>query len=218
MAQRMKDTVHGWVRENYDGVCVDDIINIICQFYLIRIHSNILSSNEQSLLYNLLFGEIKQHKGNENMKSIITELLYRGSKNGFSASKFHDLCDNKGATLVIIHNEYDHIFGGYTSKSWNKAATYITDPDAFLWMVKPNVKTFGFADKQSGGKCALWNRKNFGPIFGAGEDIWINHGAKNNGCYPCTFKFDGKKLSGYKTTRSVYSFKIKDYEVFSVAF
>ena len=47
-----------------------------------------------------------------------TKLLYRGSENEFLASKFHKLCDNKGATLTIIKSDTNKIFGGYIYNSW----------------------------------------------------------------------------------------------------
>jgi len=41
--------------------------------------------------------------------------LYRASRDGFEASKFHEKCDNKGATLTIIRNTIGRIFGGFTT-------------------------------------------------------------------------------------------------------
>ena len=38
-------------------------------------------------------------KNLDNFKSL--NLLYRGSEDSFEAEAFHDMCDNKGATLVI---------------------------------------------------------------------------------------------------------------------
>ena len=35
-------------------------------------------------------------------KSYKTELIYRGSDDGFKASDFHKKCDDKGTTLFII--------------------------------------------------------------------------------------------------------------------
>ena len=51
-------------------------------------------------------------KNSENLKNII--LLYRGSIDSFSTSKFHEKCNNKGETLTIIKTEDNYIFGGYT--------------------------------------------------------------------------------------------------------
>jgi hypothetical protein len=45
-------------------------------------------------------------------------LLYRASKNGWTCSNFHNCCDNKGPTLVVIKYG-NYIFGGYTEESWD---------------------------------------------------------------------------------------------------
>ena len=48
------------------------------------------------------------------------KLLFRGSEHNFSAQNFHNLCDNKGATISIVKSEYEQIFGLYTDINWNK--------------------------------------------------------------------------------------------------
>ena len=51
------------------------------------------------------------------------ELLYRGSRDGFSVSNFHRLCDNKGKTLVLIKNTSGHVFGGFASVPWTNSSS-----------------------------------------------------------------------------------------------
>ncbi|RIB01885.1 hypothetical protein C2G38_2150254 [Gigaspora rosea] len=49
------------------------------------------------------------------------ELLIRGSRDGFDASKFHEKCDGEGETLVILKVKgTDEILGGYNHLSWNR--------------------------------------------------------------------------------------------------
>ena len=45
-------------------------------------------------------------------------LLYSAEDDGWTAAKFHELCDGKGPTLVLIESEHGCIFGGSTSCSW----------------------------------------------------------------------------------------------------
>ena len=226
MSHKLREAVYGWIRQNYDGSLLDDIADIIYQFYLIKIESNILSSDEQISLFNLLFNQITKHEDNKDMKSIETKLLYRGSVNGFSAATFHEICDEKGPTLTVIHNEHDHIFGGYANKSWNWKMGYISDKKAFLWMVRPTLKVFGFRKGCTEGENALWNSKYDGPRFGRGHDLWIGNEAKNNGCFSHTFEFNPKEMSGKTDWNEeweslfdnlICNFDIKDYEVFSVS-
>ena len=47
------------------------------------------------------------------------KLLYRASEHGYTSESFHDYCDDKGPTLVIIKSSGGWIFGGYTTESWS---------------------------------------------------------------------------------------------------
>ena len=219
MDKRCKAAVYGWIRENYKQTFLDDIANIIYQFYLMTINSTILSLDEQISLLNLLFDRIKQES---DIKSMNTTLLYRGSEHEFSSHKFHELCDNKGPTISIFHNKNNHVFGGYATQSFVKEGQTVDDT-AFLWMIRPKAKIFEFKfkEKKSYKKIALWNNEWFGPKYGNGEDLWVGDCLKNNGCYSSAFKFDPHEICGGKkqgSEHSIYSFEVKDYEVFSVSF
>ncbi len=52
------------------------------------------------------------------------KLLYRASEHYYTAKSFHECCDNKGPTLIIIKSDGGWIFGGYTKKSWNRDSIY----------------------------------------------------------------------------------------------
>jgi len=41
------------------------------------------------------------------------KLLYRASEHGFTAASFHQHCDYKGPTMVIVKSTQNYIFGGY---------------------------------------------------------------------------------------------------------
>jgi len=64
-----------------------------------------------------------------------TTLLFRGSRDGFAASAFHLKCDNAGPTVTVIKSTTGRVFGGYTTKSWGGASSWITDSSAFLFSV-----------------------------------------------------------------------------------
>ena len=44
-------------------------------------------------------------------------LLFRASRDGFAALKFHSKCDNKGPTITVVKSG-ENIFGGFTEKAW----------------------------------------------------------------------------------------------------
>ena len=52
------------------------------------------------------------------------KLLYRASEHGYTVSSFHECCDNKGPTLIVIKNDGGWIFGGYTTQSWSEDGIY----------------------------------------------------------------------------------------------
>ena len=52
------------------------------------------------------------------------KLLYRASEHGYTAKSFHEYCDDKGPTLIIIKSSEGWIFGGYTTQSWSGDGIY----------------------------------------------------------------------------------------------
>ena len=46
------------------------------------------------------------------------KLLYRASEHGYTAESFHEYCDDKEPTLIVIKSSRGWIFGGYTTRSW----------------------------------------------------------------------------------------------------
>ena len=51
-------------------------------------------------------------------------LLYRASEHEYTARSFHEYCDDKEPTLVIIKSSGGWIFGGYTTKLWSGDGIY----------------------------------------------------------------------------------------------
>jgi hypothetical protein len=73
-------------------------------------------------------------------KKISTKNLYKSSEHGWSAKKFHELCDNKGATISLFKimkedTKEEACVGGFTNASWSspKDQIYVQDSSAFLF-------------------------------------------------------------------------------------
>jgi hypothetical protein len=66
--------------------------------------------------------------------------LYRATANGFSAAQFHALCNDKGPTLSLIRTTAGHIFGGFTTISWDSSCSYKNDTHSFLFSVDKQIK------------------------------------------------------------------------------
>ena len=102
------------------------------------------------------------------------ELLYRATRDGFSAANFHKRCDNKSKTLTIIKSTNGNIFGGYTDKAWTSGNQFYSDPNAFLFsLVNKDDKPFK-VKLTSNGHTAIYCNGTCGLIFGYGRDIYIS--------------------------------------------
>ncbi|KXJ28532.1 uncharacterized protein LOC110238831 [Exaiptasia diaphana] len=103
----------------------------------------------------------------------VYNLLYRGSRDGWSADTFHCLCDNAGPTVTVIRKG-SSVFGGFTQQSWSGSGSK-TDPNAFLFSI---VNPSGLGpvklplieeDDEDTISCNPCQ----GPVFGNGRDLGV---------------------------------------------
>lgn len=60
-------------------------------------------------------------------------LVYRASRDGFTAADFHSRCDPCANTLIVIKSAQNNIFGGYTEADWSGDDGYKSDDNTFLF-------------------------------------------------------------------------------------
>ncbi|CAG8816598.1 2427_t:CDS:1, partial [Racocetra fulgida] len=120
------------------------------------------------------------------------ELIYRASQEHFSINKFHESCDNKGPTVVIIKVlNSEEIIGGYNPLDW-RSVELINDGNRRLPSYVYNnhkcktSKSFIFSLLSSSkgaiprfsristkNEAIIWCN-NKGPCFGL-QDLWIQN-------------------------------------------
>ncbi|CAI2185010.1 1278_t:CDS:2, partial [Funneliformis geosporum] len=62
------------------------------------------------------------------------DLLYRASRDGNTPAAFHQKCDNKGATIVIVKlTNSEQIIGGYNPIGWEGNNDYKSTDDSFIF-------------------------------------------------------------------------------------
>jgi len=190
------------------------LTKIIIKYTIINFDSKILSSKEKIRLKSLLYNKI----GN-----FTTELLFRASEHNFNSDTFHKKCDHQGPTLVIVQNEYDHVYGGYSNISWDINSQTRIDPSAFLWCVRPQIKFFGFKKSERVGQQAMWNYEGYGPLYGKGNDLWITNKCnenKNSGYGSGqTFKCKGQDYGAKEEMLNLHNqcyCVIREYEVLKI--
>ena len=68
------------------------------------------------------------------------KLLYRATRDGFSASSFHRNCDGFPNTVSIIKTDSNYVFGGFSSIVWNTTVgglhNWFQDENAFLFSLR----------------------------------------------------------------------------------
>ena len=156
-------------------------------------------------------------------------LLYRGSENNFDANKFHELCDGKGPTLILVRSEKQKLFGGYSKTLWHSNNTFSKGSGSFLFSLSQQTKHELIQGREG---YAIRGGKGNGPIFGGysngDRDLRISHSCnqQNNGeksfsnlgnsyCLPNNMTVDSIEANTYLSGSNNEFFKVEEYEVFS---
>ena len=101
-------------------------------------------------------------------------LIYRATRDGFSASSFHSRCDGQANTLTVVKSEHGNIFGGFTTKAWTSKNVWISDPEAFIFsFINKEDKPFKVL-VSNGGQYAIAGDSKYGPRFGGDIEIKSN--------------------------------------------
>jgi len=207
---------------NYEfRICLiyNDIIGEWSQIHKIKTLNLVDDSNilKESKRENEFLEKIKEWTKMKRM-----ELIYRGTRDGSSSNDFHNKCDNKGETIVLIKNEKDNIFGGYTSYPWGKDGSYHSAPDSFLFTLTNiyNISPTKFPSKND--QKEVYHHSTLGPSFGGGVDLIIYEDLlKKNGnlAFPKTYEDilgKGRSIFNGKDYKNNGDFTIKEIEVFKI--
>ncbi|GBC03054.1 hypothetical protein RclHR1_04970008 [Rhizophagus clarus] len=145
------------------------------------------------------------------------KLLLRGSRDGFTPKKFHELCDDKLCTVTFVKiKETEEIVGGYNPLEWRSASdsSFIRTKDSFIFSFK-NKNDFKnpILSHIINRYCALFYSKMVGPMFGSDLEIGVK-----GGNYSTEYNFcRSRKLHYEKKIRNTDDcFLIEDYEVFQI--
>ncbi|EXX64417.1 uncharacterized protein OCT59_018310 [Rhizophagus irregularis] len=160
------------------------------------------------------------------------KLLLRGSRDGFSPSKFHSLCENKPKTVTFIKVKKpidfqfnflqnpskifvsgDEILGGYNPIIWETTKNWGEAKDSFIFSLK-NKNNLIKDEKISRVKqidSALNYGKNYGPSFGKDLIIYGSSDTKDYDDNVCKLVYYEEKIRDTED-----KFSIEDYEVFQI--
>ena len=142
-----------------------------------------------------------------------SNLLYKASRDGWSPQKFHELCDNKGATYTRAIINDGRVLGAYTALSWSSTNQKYQD-DTTAFMYDGTTKFPSTNGVWGAGRYATYTHNSYYPTFGGGHDLYIWGQNMYNNAYTFTTS-DGRAPFG----RSKYSYQqytLRDLEVYSV--
>jgi hypothetical protein len=157
----------------------------------------------------------------EELRDDKWDLLYRGSRDGFSSKAFHDKCDGIGNTVTFILTSSGGIFGGFTAIPWESGTgVYRTDVTgkSFLFVVKNLLSLRETKFRLSYAPFAIYCNSTHGPTFGNHSLHVANACNTNNSSYIALgLSYSGdSSISGARFFPHAVNFTVKEIEVFSV--
>ncbi len=172
----------------------------------IAIGSQIIKYNE----FNFIESAIKKTLGK---KVKFYNLIYRGSRNGFRAEDFHEKCDGKKNTIVVVQARNGRRFGGFTEAKWDKSNGYKSSSTGFLFSLDNKEVYYNKKNEYD-----IYCYSDKGPTFGGGHDLFID-----DNCNKDNESFDNSNHS-YDTYGKKYAlagtkyFYVEEYEVYQLDF
>ena len=145
-----------------------------------------------------------------NLKTKKYRLLYRASRDGDSANKFHSICDNSNNLIILVKTQKGLRFGGFTSNKFKVSSHMKYDNNAFLFSLDLK-KVY----KITPGEYAIYCYYNSGPCFSQGSlyipnNFFKKYGKTSLDGGPYQFKKD------YEINNGEEKFLVKELEIFQV--
>ena len=182
----------------------------------IRMKELNLESNIFYSIYDIGF-IITYFQNTKNIKKIVFNLLYRGTRDGKNIVNFFEKCVGKKDQLIFIQTTKGEIFGGYTEIGFHDEGKSIKDNNCFLFSYQK--KKIYKAKKD---KVHIYDGKNYGPCFRGSNYNIINIQSNMFEKYANTCKasesfFEGI-TSDYELNNGEQNFYINEMECFQLNF
>jgi BTB/POZ domain-containing protein KCTD9 len=111
----------------------------------------------------------------EMTKSKNGRLLYRATRDGFTAQAFHSKCDIKGNTITLIKTDSDYVFGGFSINQWNSLSSWSYDSTAFIFSLRRMGLSCNHEFMSKNNKIAICGYPSYGAIFGGCDSSGGQH-------------------------------------------
>ena len=183
-------------------------ISFLFKYYITNLDSIILDNIVQnSTLKNWI-------NPNKNIKA---NLLYRLSRDGSGIATYHNLCDNKGATLTLMHIKYiGYKIGFFVNSSFDSVSQWKQDNDSFLFNLNQNkkYKKNTFYQRQ-----AFACMKDVGPsvnCLGCNPNINLNFIYHSKNSIDTVFENASNILPSKNKKENDVEYELEDMEIFQI--
>jgi len=196
---------------------------IIQKWYNIKPRTGGFAAKETKLLDRKYKKDIYKFFNIRPGGKLVIKLLYRGSRDGFTARDFHSKCDGKPKTLTVVKAENSkNIFGGYFEGSWAQSGSYSSLPSWLFSLVNKYNKPVKLIPNTSSSNTYV--NGTYGPTWGGGHDLHINNNMQSTSNYssPSTYR---TFAPGYSNLGVIYDnnllagashFKVEEIEVLQI--
>jgi hypothetical protein len=155
------------------------------------------------------------------------DLLYRATRDGFKASDFHDKCDGKSDTLVIIKAESGNVFGGYTHLTWDTSGSDKSSTSDYIFSFRNKLnKKLKMHKRYNSLLSSIFCSAKYGPVFGynsryENSDFTIADSSNTNessysdlGCAFSHPSYERGSIEAETLLAGSKNFKVAEIEVF----
>ncbi|GBC12371.1 uncharacterized protein OCT59_025932 [Rhizophagus irregularis] len=138
------------------------------------------------------------------------KLILRGSRDGFTPSKFHEICDKQSRTVTVIKvNNSNEILGGYNPIEWKSNNNFGVTKDSFIFSFENvnNIEKHILSRVKNESK-AICSASDCGAYFYDDLVMWGNNFYNSSHC---------RKSSYEKQIRNTENkFFVEEFEVFQI--
>ncbi len=183
--------------------------------------SNIINTPED---WKIIIDRLK--KIDPKYENILFKLVYRATRDGDSAEKFHKKCDQIGPNITLVLTLDNRRFGGFTKNNWEHLKEDIKEKEPEIGSGKSDVDAFCFSidlnkiyNNNVLDSGVIFCCNSYGPTF-CRNIFAINNNMLSKGGY-CLKKnfssFEGQEID-YEISGGKKVFGIKELEVLEILF
>lgn len=146
-------------------------------------------------------------------------LVYRGSRDGFSAADFHTKCDGTADILFVMQSDGGYVAAAYSSAAFTSSGGFVAAAANSCWLNNLESPagqlstTRYFCNYPS---ASIFDSASAGLTFGSGNDLVLSNACHTSPGSSCTAQsYAGSGYTGTTLFGSAYGFTIAEIEAYA---